>query len=117
MSLETGHREYWPSSLTNTWNLPRSRFYRKPELAHGERNPLRGSYNAAQYLSERRRMIWVGCEGRFALAVCYAALFWPEFAEFEGYILHKDFSEKSLRGFESQQSSTRKSVEWLVNHW
>jgi hypothetical protein len=28
---------------------------------------------------------WTGCEGRFALAVGYAAIFWPEFVEFEGY--------------------------------
>jgi len=27
------------------------------QLAHGERDPIRGSYNAAQYLPERRRMI------------------------------------------------------------
>lgn len=59
---------------------------------------------------------WVGCEGRFALAVGYAEIFWPEFVEFDGYILRKDFSENSLRGFESQQDSTRKSVEWLMNH-
>lgn len=59
---------------------------------------------------------WVGCEGRFALAVGYAAIFWPEFVEFEGYILRKRFSEKALRGFESQRGSTRKSVEWVMNH-
>jgi hypothetical protein len=59
---------------------------------------------------------WVGCEGRFALAVGYAAIFWPEFVEFEGYILHKGFCEKSLRGFERQDGSSRRSVEWTMNH-
>ncbi|MES1196819.1 MAG: hypothetical protein ABUL58_07740, partial [Steroidobacter sp.] len=59
---------------------------------------------------------WVGCEGRFALAVGYASIFWPEFVEFDGYILRKGFSEQSLRGFESQQGATRKGIEWLMNH-
>jgi integrase len=27
------------------------------QLAHGERDPIRGTYNAAQYLPERRRMM------------------------------------------------------------
>ncbi len=59
---------------------------------------------------------WVGCEGRFALAVGYATIFWPEFVVFEGYILRKSFSEKALRGFEGQQGSSRRSVEWVMNH-
>lgn len=59
---------------------------------------------------------WVSCDGRFALAVGYASIFWPEFVEFEGYLLRKGFSEKSLRGFESQQGCTRKGTEWLMNH-
>jgi Carboxylesterase family len=59
---------------------------------------------------------WVGCEGRFALAVGYAAIFWPEFEEFDGYILRKGFSEKSLRGFEGQKGSSRRSTEWVMNH-
>ncbi len=59
---------------------------------------------------------WVGCEGNFSLAVGYARIFWPEFVEFDGYILRKGFSETSLRGFESQEGSTRKSTEWVMNH-
>lgn len=59
---------------------------------------------------------WVGCEGRFALAVGYAAMLWPEFVEFDGYILRKGFSEEHLRGFESQPGSTPRSVEWVMNH-
>ena len=59
---------------------------------------------------------WVGCEGRFALAVGYASIFWPEFVDFEGYILRKGFSEKSLRGFEAQQGCTRMGTEWVMNH-
>ncbi len=59
---------------------------------------------------------WVGCVGGFALAVGYVSIFWPEFVEFEGYILRKGFSEKSLRGFESQQGCTRGATEWVMNH-
>ena len=59
---------------------------------------------------------WVGCQGSFSLAVGYASVFWPEFVEFEGYILRKGFSETSLRGFEGQEGISRKSVEWLMNH-
>jgi hypothetical protein len=58
---------------------------------------------------------WIACEGNFSLAVGYASLFWPIFTLFEGYILPKGFSEDSLHGFE-QNGSSRKSVEWLMNH-
>ncbi|NOU23151.1 MAG: hypothetical protein HOO93_15465 [Methyloglobulus sp.] len=60
--------------------------------------------------------LWIGCEGTFSLAVGYSTVFWPEFVEFESYILSLGFSETSLREFESQQGSTRKSVEWVMNH-
>jgi hypothetical protein len=62
---------------------------------------------------------WIGCEGRFSLAVGYTTLFWPEFVLFEGYILRKGFAESSLRGFEgskSQSKINRRSVEWTLNH-
>ena len=59
---------------------------------------------------------WICCEGRFSLAVGYATVFWPEFVWFDGYILQKSFSEVSLRGFEQRENSTRKSVEWVMNH-
>lgn len=59
---------------------------------------------------------WIGCEGRFALAIGYSSVFWPEFVEFDGYVLRKGFSESSLRGFEKQDGSTRKDVELHMNH-
>jgi hypothetical protein len=59
---------------------------------------------------------WVGCEGRFALAVGYASIFWPRFVEFEGYIFEEGFSERSLREFEAQEGSSRRGVEWVMNH-
>ena len=59
---------------------------------------------------------WIGCEGNFSLAVGYTSVFWPEFVEFEGYILRNEFSEDALREFAAQEGSSRKSVEWLMNH-
>jgi len=59
---------------------------------------------------------WVGCEGRFSLAVGYASVFWPEFVEFEGYILRSGFRESSLGSFEKQDGTNRKIVEWVMNH-
>ena len=59
---------------------------------------------------------WIGCEGRFSLAVGYATVFWPQFVEFDGYILREGFSEQSLRGFEAEAGSDRKGTEWLMNH-
>ena len=59
---------------------------------------------------------WLGCMGNFALATGYLSLFWPKFVEFEGYILREDFSVKSLRAWEAADGSTRKSIEWIMNH-
>jgi len=59
---------------------------------------------------------WIGCHGSFRLAVWYAAVFWPGFVEFDGYILSVDFSEQSLRGFEIQQKGNRRGVEAVMNH-
>lgn len=59
---------------------------------------------------------WVGCAGRFSLAVGYISLFWPEFVEFEGYILKAGFTEEGIRAFENQEGATRKTIEWVNNH-
>src|SRR5262245_51847746 len=59
---------------------------------------------------------WVGCEGRFALAVGYTTIFWPEFEEREGYILRAGLSEDAIRGFESGPDSSRQAVEATLNH-
>lgn len=59
---------------------------------------------------------WIGCEGSFALAVGYSAIFWPGFVEFEGYVLREGFSLESLRGFEEQCQGNRLSVERVMNH-
>lgn len=59
---------------------------------------------------------WIGCEGRFSLAVGYITLFWPEIVEHEGYILRKGFTAEGLRTFEKQPGATKKSIEWANNH-
>lgn len=59
---------------------------------------------------------WIGCEGRFSLAVGYATVFWPELEEIEGYILRKGVSVDIIRGFESCEGSSRRSVEAILNH-
>lgn len=59
---------------------------------------------------------WVSCMGSFSLAVGYSEIFWPEFVEFEDYILQKGFSESSVRGFENQENSTKIGVESVMNH-
>lgn len=59
---------------------------------------------------------WVACEGRFALAAGYSAVYWPDFVKFERYILRKQFSEAALRSFESSPGATRQSVEMVMNH-
>jgi hypothetical protein len=59
---------------------------------------------------------WVGCEGSFGMAVGYAAVFWPEFVEFEGLILRAGFSLEALRGFQQQEGIDRAGVEAVMNH-
>lgn len=64
---------------------------------------------------------WISCSGNFSLAVGYASIFCPGFVEFEGYLFEgEEFCDKaieSLRGFESQEGSTPKSIEWVLNHF
>ena|SRR5688572_4770184 len=59
---------------------------------------------------------WISCVGNFSLAIGYLTIFWPEFVEFEGYILRKGFSVDSLRGFEESCARDKKAVEAVMNH-
>jgi hypothetical protein len=63
---------------------------------------------------------WIECSGSFTLAVGYAAIFCPEFVEFEDYILRcRDITPhviQAIRGFESRNGTTPRSVEWVLNH-
>jgi len=59
---------------------------------------------------------WVGCEGRFSLAVGYLTVFWPQFELIDGYILRARTTVDSIRSFEGRAGSTRQSVEAMLNH-
>jgi hypothetical protein len=59
---------------------------------------------------------WIGCEGRFALAVGYTTLFWPEFEVIDGYILRKGTAPSVVKDFEQRAGATRWSVENTLNH-
>ena len=59
---------------------------------------------------------WISSVGNFGLAIGYLTVFWPEFVEYEGYILREGFSLDSLRGFEKSCSGDRKAVEVVMNH-
>jgi hypothetical protein len=60
--------------------------------------------------------MWIGCEGRFALAVGYITIFWPEFEVIENYICRKGSSAEAIRDFERQPACSRLSVERTINH-
>ncbi len=59
---------------------------------------------------------WIGCEGRFALAVGYSTVFWPEFVEIDGYVVREGTSRENIAMWAAQDGSTRKSVEAMINH-
>lgn len=59
---------------------------------------------------------WIGCEGRFSLAVGYLTVFWPEFGLLDGHIVRARTTIESLRGFQRQEGSTRQSIETVLNH-
>ena len=59
---------------------------------------------------------WVSSMGSFRLAIGYSTLFWPQFVEFERYVLREGFSVESLRGFELQCGADRRRVEAVMNH-
>ena len=60
--------------------------------------------------------MWIGCEGRFALAVGYMTIFWPEFEVIENFIVRKGSLMDAIREFSSQPGSSRLSVERTMNH-
>jgi hypothetical protein len=60
--------------------------------------------------------MWIGCEGRFALAVGYTTIFWPEFEVIDDFIARKGSSAAAIHDFASQPGSSRLSVERTINH-
>jgi len=59
---------------------------------------------------------WIGCEGRFSLAVGYLAIFWPSLELVDGHIVHQGVDRASIKDWASQPGSSRRSVETILNH-
>lgn len=62
---------------------------------------------------------WIGCEGRFALAVGYAAAFWPAIHLAEGYLITSDDGPpdpEHILTWEHGEGATRDGVEAVCNH-
>ncbi|WP_297764824.1 hypothetical protein [uncultured Alcanivorax sp.] len=65
---------------------------------------------------------WLDSAGDYSLAVGYTEIFCPKFVEHKGYILaaeeplHEEYL-RNLKGFESREGATPKSVEWVMNHF
>jgi hypothetical protein len=59
---------------------------------------------------------WIGCTGRFALAVGYAALLWPEFERVEGYLVRAGMTIEHIRSFADKPDTSRRQVEATLNH-
>jgi hypothetical protein len=59
---------------------------------------------------------WIGCEGDFAKAIGYSAIFWPEFVEIEGLVVRSEETEERVNGFLKQCGGDRKGTESLINH-
>jgi len=59
---------------------------------------------------------WIECVGSYELAAGYSLVFWPNFVEFDGYVLREGFSEEALRGFERDSAGGRTSTEAVMNH-
>ena len=60
--------------------------------------------------------MWIGCEGRFALAIGYTTLFWPKFEIIEDFVVRKGSSPDSVREFASYAGGSRLSAERTMNH-
>lgn len=58
---------------------------------------------------------WVAGHGNYELMIAYSTIFWPQFVEFEGYILREDFSLDALAGFEAAPGP-RRATEATMNH-
>ncbi|MEO0910092.1 MAG: hypothetical protein AAFX96_07060, partial [Pseudomonadota bacterium] len=59
---------------------------------------------------------WAECSGNYALAVGYAALFWPEFKVFGKYILHEYLPTESVTQWETESHLTPGQIEAMLNH-
>src|SRR4051812_23929748 len=57
---------------------------------------------------------WISIEGRADHAVGFCSLFWPEFVQFEGYVLRAPLDIDRLRDWE-RAGHTRQQIEVAMN--
>lgn len=58
---------------------------------------------------------WIYIEGRADHALGFCSFLWPEFVEFEGYVLRSPLDVGRLRGWERGGQLTRQQVETAMN--
>lgn len=58
---------------------------------------------------------WIYIEGRADHALGFCAMFWPEFVEFEGYVLRAPLDIERLRGWERSGDLSRQQIETAMN--
>ena len=58
---------------------------------------------------------WIFIEGRADHALGFCSLLWPEFIEFDGYVLRAPIDVERLRGWESSGDLTRQQIEIAMN--
>lgn len=58
---------------------------------------------------------WILFSGRADQALGYCSLLWPDFAEYEGYVLKSPFDIERLQGWERMEGVTCQQVETAMN--
>ena len=58
---------------------------------------------------------WIYIEGRADHALGFCSLFWPDFVQFEGYILRAPLDVERLRGWECDGNYSRQQIETAMN--
>lgn len=59
---------------------------------------------------------WVACLGRFDHAICYAAIFWPDFVVHDDCILFDPVDVENFNDWMTHCKGNRTAVESVVNH-
>ena len=60
---------------------------------------------------------WIATRGDFQKAIGYSVIFWPEFIEYDGCVLKRNFSKWSYDGFMKQCKGDKTRVEAVMNHF
>jgi hypothetical protein len=58
---------------------------------------------------------WIFIEGRSDHALGFCSMFWPDFVEFEGYVLRAPLDVERLRAWERAGKLTRQEIETAMN--